>query len=61
MKKFLIGLAMVGAIISILAVSTMDYYTKELISDFPAYLYGVFYGGVALMIPVFVYDGNGGK
>ena len=55
MKRLFKLMAIVGGMLAIGAVGSMDYYTKELISDFPTHLYFVMLGGTAMMLPAFIY------
>lgn len=55
MKKLLLALAVIGVLLTFSAVSTMDYYTKEVIQDFPTHLWWMLYGGMAMTVPAFVY------
>ena len=56
MKKIIcISLAVIGAVLTFSAVSTMDYYMRELITDFPNYLYWMLGGGATLMLPAVIY------
>lgn len=56
MKKLFKAMAVIGAVLAIGAVGKMDYYTKELLSDYPKYCNLLLYGGMSMMIPAFVYS-----
>lgn len=66
MKKHIMKvLAFVGFCVAISAISTMDVYTMELMSDIPDSAYLMLYGGLSMMMPLFVSgiigDAKGGK
>lgn len=66
MKKFIMKiLAVVGFCVATTAISTMDFYTMELMSDIPKYVYFMLFGGMSMMMPLFVYsiidETKGGK
>lgn len=65
MKKLFKAMAFIGAAVVIGTAGKMDYHTMGLVSDFPTYCYYMLYGGMSMMIPLFVYgiidETKGGK
>ena len=49
-------LAIIGMILMFSAISTMDFYTKELLQDIPTYLFIMLLGGAILTLPTIIHD-----
>lgn len=54
MKKLFKAMAVIGLMLTIGAVGRMDFYT-ELMLDIPMYCHVLMYGGMTMMLPMFVY------
>ena len=55
MKKICIALAIIGLVTVYLSISTMTYCSLYTTADIPTYLYWMLGGGVAMMLPAFLY------
>ena len=55
MKKIFKAMAIIGVLLAFGAIGTMDFYTKELISDFPMCCYIMLFGGISMTLPALVY------
>lgn len=51
MKNLLNAMAIIGAVIMIVAISTSDYYTTELVRTEPMYVWKMIWAGFGMMMP----------
>lgn len=55
-KAITLIMAYFGVALIIGATGTMDFYLKELFSNYPPYLNYMLWGGMVLMLPAFIYS-----
>ena len=55
MKVLFKAMAILGAVLLLCAVGGMDYCTKHMLIEIPAYIYFMLFGGLSMMIPAYLY------